>query len=838
MKTSPILIFLMIFGLASLGHSREECTLPRLSFYDAVPLNSKLDMPVIAVTCDGNDCNSADSQTEKIDNSGLWMLTAIVTESYTMHKDTLISFDAGNHKWDKEKHVSVKNLSRGGITAVIENQAENQTKDFSFNTDAGEPISITVSGGGSHTESSDYIESIDGKMINADNRKINVSGSALPKASVQFDYSDEYKYAGIVINIKAKGSDNGRIYDGEWKDYGDKIDDYSISCSGGCDISSDKTCHITKTASGYHASWKSNENKQRHTVDGTEFITSESTLEVTISPYKEPDKPKVTLNGCSELGKEEQSEVMATGSPEGGKFRFWVEPDNLLNVQANGESSATLTGASPGKGTLYVEYTSPEGKINQTSQPASCVKIDSYNGGEAIPQIAFYDADGKRLEGIKRIPVSVSPSEGTDLLKFVPADLGVLSVQGLGDQIDLQGVHEGKTTLHATTDCGTTTGPTVDVEVVNCDDETIATLERMMEAAKEGQKEAYKRIEEITGSEEYEKAGKEITESTIELAAKTALTIIGSGKTEGAVETAVEIAEAGESVSEMVASATAQKFNDQTIIATLKAVGSHAVKALAGAMGVHEAAKKFGENLGTLMGTEDELKSAMEEAENWNKQVQEIVRRQRLCRRSSEQPSGTDQPKTDPTPPPTKPTTKNETPPVQQPTTTPESPPSQEPAAGDTPAEEPPISPPPPTSEPRQVGLPYSPASECGCNSSQGIGVSGAGFSAMQTGMKNLGKCVDSFSKGPLTDYILTLKAWTTVTDSLAEAVKTGPDGFQLTAKKAVTRIDELIGRTKSYDEAGKSFTKEFQACSGSMKAGVEIIGSAKNLLEISASGK
>lgn len=454
--------------------------LPSWSSFSRIVRSEK---PVIIDTGEGTDGYSAGSRTIKNENSGLWLLTAKVTENYTMQRDTVMSFKAGNHKMETEKHAASRTVSHGQITAVIENQAENPGKDFLFISDSGEPISITVSGRGTHTGSSKYLETIDGKMISADNSDINVSGSALPQASIQFGYSDDGKFADISIHIKAKGTDKGRRFYDEWKDYGGDIDDYGISCSGGCDLSSDKNCTITKTGSGYQASWKSSEKKQRHTVDGTEFITEESSLEVTISPYKEPDKPEITLYGCSELGTEEPSEVIAPGRPEGGKFRFWVEPDNLLTVQSDGESSANLSGATPWKGTLYVEYTSPEGKTNQTSQPASFVKIENYNNGQEIPQIALFDIDGKKLSGIINVPISINPEGVTDLVKFVPADPAVLSVVGLGNEVQLQGVRIGTTNLQAKTNCGNPTGPSVDVEVVNCDKETVETLERMREAA-------------------------------------------------------------------------------------------------------------------------------------------------------------------------------------------------------------------------------------------------------------------------------------------------------------------------------------------------------------------
>jgi hypothetical protein len=201
---------------------------------------------------------------------------------------------------------------------------------------------------------------------------MNVSGAASPGASLMFYYTPDSKNASASIGIKAKGSDKGRMFYDEWKDYGGDIDDYYLSCSAGCDVSGDRSCNITRTTTGYQATWVKSESRQRHTVDGTEFITTESTLSLTITPYREPDKPEVILYGCSELDMEEQGEVIASGKPEGGKFRFWVEPGNLLTVESDGEPSAIIKGSTPVKGILYVEYTTPQGKTNTAVEVVNC----------------------------------------------------------------------------------------------------------------------------------------------------------------------------------------------------------------------------------------------------------------------------------------------------------------------------------------------------------------------------------------------------------------------------------------------------------------------------------
>jgi len=166
-----------------------------------------------------------------------------------------------------------------------------------------------------------------------------------------------------------------------------------------------------------------------------------------------------------------------------------------------------------------------------------------------------------------------------------------------------------------------------------------------------------------------------------------------------------------------------------------------------------------------------------------------------------------------------------------------EEPAGEEPAgeepAGEEPTEQEPVddggevTPPPPTGEPKQVSLPYMPADECGCSTTQGIGLSQEGFLSLQAGMKNLGECVGNFSKGPLTDYIKTLEEWKSVTDSLDTAVSSGPSELQAAAKETIPRIESLLQRTQSFDEAGKIFLQQFNKCPESVSAGMDVLKSA-----------
>jgi len=785
------------------------------------------------------------------DERQLWLITARISHQSSHHRDTVSSFMAGDKKWEKEFHQSSKTTASGTITAVVENQAENPTKDFLFHSDSGEPVSITVTGNGSYTESSNSRETIDGILISSDIRTDNVSGKAQPGASVYFDFSVENKAFSVNIGINAVGFYSGRMYSGgkgygEWKDYGGDYDDYGISCGGGGDAVSDKNCKITKTGKGFQGSWKESENKKNHTSNGPEYINNETIVEITVEPYKESDKPEVSLAGCSELEVGGQSMVVATAKPVGGTFRFWAEPSSMMTVETDG-SSANLTGTTPDRGTLFVEYITPDGKTAQSSQTASCVKIESYNGGQAIPQIALYDIDGKKLTGIKTIPVDAQPANAAELVKFVPADPGVLSALGVGSEVTLQGLRTGTTTLQAKTNCGEDTGPVVEVEVVNCDDETIATLERMKKAALENLVDATEQLQKTAGSPEFEKARDELVSSTIELLAKAGLTIITSGKTSGAVETASTIAEAGSAVSEMIASANKGEFNtsagkaasgevfDKSFHTFLgERIGELWGKSLSAAIGVVEvgqAAYKFGQNAGEILKHEDVMQGLADNYEQAMRNLERITKRQQFCKNGTEKQQPQEKPKPDqptppkePTPDPKKPTPPKEpTPKTQEPPVTkpqPEEPIADDEVIGD---------PEPPVVPSKQVGLPFEP-SDCGCDKSKNLTVKASDFSALGTGVKNLETCVENFRTTTLADYEDALKSISALTDSLSTSLKTNAEEFLIKAKASKPRLDELVSRVKSYDKTGTEFLNRMEKCPESVTTGMEIFQSVEKI--------
>lgn len=382
------------------------------------------------------------------------------------------------------------------------------------------------------------------------------------------------------------------------------------------------------------------------------------------------------------------------------------------------------------------------------------------------------------------------------------------------------------------TSCGEPAGPAFEVEVVNCDKETVEALERMRKAAVENMQDAANALQKLAADPEFEKAMKDIPGAAQKLVAKAALTIITGGKAPTkAIQTAGELAEAGAAISELIGSATGAELGGNAFKNAVGQLGGELVNTLVGVVEVGEAGLEFGEKLGKLIGHESTMKEAMKTFEQADKNFKEVERLQRICKGKTEEPQKQEPPKTDnppkpdePTPttkdptPITKPKPKEDNPPAQDPT-------GDEPAPGEPGQPEPPDNP-PPTTQPRQVALPYQP-SDCGCRKQKAIGTSANDIAKIEAGTKNLGECADRFTKTVVADYSDALTQMSEITKTLQSGANGKPDLFLKQAKEAKPQLDSLILRVRAYDEAGKTFLNEFEKCPESLKSVMDVLESA-----------
>jgi hypothetical protein len=215
-----------------------------------------------------------------------WVLNAQMTSTTTLNRDTVMIFDMGGLQQVNRSSTSVHTKSQGKIIAVIENMAEDPATSFHYFTDETEPLAMIVSGEGTHDEFSTHRETIDGKLYSAGIRNDNVRGIEISKVDIQFDYSPDYKYIGLGLNINAAGSYTEHLYFDGWKDNKGDYDSYSIWCSGGGDALEDTNCRMMKSESGYSISWTFKKKEQNNSMNGTEYLTTEGTLSATLTPVK------------------------------------------------------------------------------------------------------------------------------------------------------------------------------------------------------------------------------------------------------------------------------------------------------------------------------------------------------------------------------------------------------------------------------------------------------------------------------------------------------------------------------------------------------------------------
>ncbi len=567
--------------------------------------------------------------------------------------------------------------------------------------------------------------------------------------------------------------------------------------------------------------------------DDGEYARNEETVSISFYMSPEPFAPAgVKLEGCTELGTGELGTVTATGNPEGGQTRFWCKPEDMFEIQSDGSSSVVIKGVKPGRGTFYAEYTDPDGNTAKASQQAICSSIENYNGGAPVPQIPLFDINGKKLPGVLKVSVTGEPSKIEELVDFVPDNTEVLTASGSESSVELHGLRLGKTTVQAKTTCGTPVGPAIDVEVVNCDKETVEALERMRKAAVENLQDAANELQKLSGSKEFEKARDDLVSSTIDLLAKTGLTIIGGGETSGAVKTAAEIASAGSAISDLFGSSNDTEFTVSTVKALVEANGTELMKALADIQEVASAAKRFGDNIGEIYAHEEAMKGRLENFERALRNLREVERLQRICKGDQTGPKKQEPPKADPKAKPEDPAPTPTKPPVtRKPTPVEDNPPAQYPEDEDpTPGEPgekvPPDEPPTTSVPPTQLGLP-SQLSDCGCEKQQSVGITAKDVSLIQEGTRLLGDCTDRFNKTPVTDYTNALNEYSELTKSLVAGASGNPELFRKQAREAKPQLDSLIIRINNYDRAGKAFMGKFEKCPQSVKSGMDVLESA-----------
>jgi hypothetical protein len=370
------------------------------------------------------------------------------------------------------------------------------------------------------------------------------------------------------------------------------------------------------------------------------------------------DDPTVAFDACLHLARGESRDVTAKGSPDGGAYRFSAS-GNAFAVTSRGGSAATVRGQTRGKGDVTVQY-ERRGRTASATVAGSVVDVVSINGGAAIPKLGLYGADGLLIKGTHDFPLKLDPVDG--YVQMTLEDDTLASVVNTASRLQLQPVKIGATQMQGRTLCGTPVGPSVRIEVVRCDDEVQKTLRNQQQQRKAEIDHLVKRITQLTGSDEFQEASKEIAQATKDIAIKTGESIINTlsfGKTkqmEFATRRGIQLSK------EMTIDATRiavvstvwdigdmlndageatdspgdwQKVGKPLLSLAVKLAGNEAI-ALGKTYGeAYLAAEKFGKYLGTLAGVAEQLEQLEPQLDRAVKEYVRIATRLEYCEKAS-----------------------------------------------------------------------------------------------------------------------------------------------------------------------------------------------------------
>lgn len=362
--------------------------------------------------------------------------------------------------------------------------------------------------------------------------------------------------------------------------------------------------------------------------------------ELTLRYKRRDETPRLLLAGCVNLSKGATTTVTATATPAGGELRLDSTPGGMLSIQAQA-LSARVTGATPGLGELKGTYTY-QGRSATATLPASSVELVSVNSGQPLPVMGYYGIDGKPNSKVYSIPVATQPAGAGDLLVFTADNDAIVSVVSGSRNLSIQPVKEGRTLIQARTLCGEPVGPPLEIEIRTCDLEVHRELTEMKERAVRREREIAKRITQITGSDEFQRAGKEIAEHTATLAIKTgeliAATLTGAQaaavKNGTAVVGSVKQIEAATGIWDtagIVNDANAGNINSAAASAAVLASGKWYASALKAAIEAGLAAEDVGRDLGTLVGAVEQLEMLTAQHDDSIRQVFDLTRRLNIC---------------------------------------------------------------------------------------------------------------------------------------------------------------------------------------------------------------
>ncbi|MGZ5098460.1 MAG: hypothetical protein ACXWG9_11870 [Usitatibacter sp.] len=549
-----------------------------------------------------------------------------------------------------------------------------------------------------------------------------------------------------------------------------------------------------------------------HMLDATAVVTLN---------YKAANQAQVAIAPCADIVVGQSASVQATGTPAGGKYDWTGSGE--VQVRGTG-STATLTGAKPGKGRVQVRYTAPDGRTAADDKPVTSLRVKALNGGAPIPQIGLYGVDGKLIGTPTIVALSVEPADAGDRLSFKPADAALLSVTSRGDALMLQGGPQtGKTQIIGKTSCGQSVGGPWPVEVRRCTDDVIATLKESERAMTEALRQHMAAAARALDSPEFKKAAAGLGKASGDVVIKTGTIIIStlggaSGGTTGEVSEVIahaanirDMAEAEDGAE--LATASAHEF--------VQTAGNPLTKFIADAADLLKTATDFGDKLGAVMGANARVESILKELEQINRQMEDIVRRERICKEpQATSPQEPEPPKPEPGRKPAPPKPPGQTPQRPAPPgTTPQEPPSEPPS-------QPPSVPPPPyqPTGTRTLALPFD--QSCTCGAGRAVTASADGLATLQTGLGQMKSCTTGYAN-QVRDFEGTLKDFKALLGEISQVGQLPASQRAAKAKQWSARLGSVVDHSRKFEAAGKAVLQNGKACPAAMDASLGIMTNA-----------
>jgi hypothetical protein len=373
---------------------------------------------------------------------------------------------------------------------------------------------------------------------------------------------------------------------------------------------------------------------------------SESHYTIEISFWPKGARDTISIEGCELLTVGESVLFPVTCKPSGGQVFYSAGGDGI--TVSDGGGGAKVTAIGTGNTSVCVKYVTKEGKEAFRCKPVTVVELIDFNKGHPV-KVGLYSSEGKLTNPLKSVSFSAEPAYGSTLLQFKPMDEALISLaRTANDQLTLQGLQHGKTTLQAYTDCDVAVGPPQSVSVVNCDDDVIRDLQDQSKQLKSRLESNLKQQMEALTSKEFDEAdknGRKVIESLAKGLADLAITAYSPGKPGAkAIQEAYSLAN---NVSTTAGHLAGEEYGMAIWeAANMAASGSKAGDISGIIKNLHDLASnaaKMGEYLGTLTGVSDQLKQLMEQYDKTQKEYLDVLRiLHRVCREGEDSPPGDD----------------------------------------------------------------------------------------------------------------------------------------------------------------------------------------------------